>query len=164
MLWASGTAGPRTPGTGVQPPAAGTVRLVPEPPALAALHDGEMPQKDQLCGAFWGALVLAAAGYAADQDEVALGAGTTLATGDPSEWLPPGASPRTDYRLSIPVATDEPSSGTSATGVARAVEELSGRDLAVVPVAGPWSAQTVGSLLEVVSGSVAGPSAGYTLV
>ena len=114
----------------------GAVRLVPEPPALSALHAEEMPQKDQLCGAFWGTLALAAAGHRADQDEVALRAGTSLATGDPSEWLPPGASPRTDYRLAIPVAEDEPSSGTSATGVARAVEELSEGALAVVPVAG----------------------------
>jgi len=136
---------------------------MPEPTALAALHARELPQKDQLCGAFWGALALAAAGYPADQDEVALRAGTTLAEGDPSGWLPPGASPRTDYRLNIPVAADEPSSGTSATGVARAVGELSGRSLAVVPVAGPWSAETVVSLLEVVA-SGAGSSTGCTLV
>lgn len=136
----------------------------PEPAGLATLHARELPQKDQLCGAFWGALALAAAGHPADQDEVALRAGTTLAEGDPSGWLPPGASPRTDYRLNIPVAADEPSSGTSATGVARAVEELSGRGLAVVPVAGPWDAGTVVSLLEVVSSAVAGSSAGCTLV
>ena len=137
---------------------------VPEPADLAALHGRELPQKDQLCGAFWGALALSAAGHPADQDGVALRAGTTLAEGDPSGWLPPGASPRTDYRMGIPVAADEPSSGTSATGVARAVEELSGGALAVVPVAGPWSAETVVSLLGVVSASVAGSSTGCTLV
>lgn len=134
-------------------PAAGQVSPVPEPPGLGTLHGRELPQKDQLCGAFWGALALASAGYPADQDEVALRAGTTLAEGDPSGWLPPGASPRIDYRLDIPVAADEPSSGTSATGVARAVEELSGGGLAVVPVAGPWSAKTVRSLVEVVASS-----------
>jgi hypothetical protein len=64
----------------------------------------------------------------------------------------------------IPVAADEPSSGTSATGVARAVEELSGGSLAVIPVAGPWSAQTVVSLLEIVASSVAGSPTGCTLV
>ena len=142
----------------------GRANPVPEASDLAALHRRELPQKDQLCGAFWGALALTAAGYPADQDQVALRAGTTLAEGDPSEWLPPGASPRTDYRLSIPVADDEPSSGTSATGVARAVEELSGRGLAVVPVAGPWSARTVISLLEIVASAVAGSSTGCTLV
>ena len=145
-------------------PPIGAARLVPEPPALATLHGEEMPQKDQLCGAFWGALALAAAGYRADQDEVALRAGTSLATGDPAEWLPPGASPRTDYRLDIPVAEDEPSSGTSATGMVRAVEELSEGALAVVPVAGPWSADSVLSLLEVVASFPAGEVPGCTLV
>lgn len=138
---------------------------MPEPQALADLHREEMPQKDQLCGAFWGALALAAAGHRADQDEVALRAGTTLAAGDPSEWLPPGAPPRTDYRLEIPMAEDEPSSGTSAPGVARAVEELSGGALAVVPVAGPWSAETVILLVEVVASLFAsGEAPGCTLV
>ena len=149
----------------MQTPPVGAVRLVPEPPTLAALHAEKMPQKDQLCGAFWGALALTAAGHRADQDEVALRAGTSLATGDPSEWLPPGASPRTDYRLGIPVAEDEPSSGTSASGVARAVEEISRGALAVVPVAGPWSAETVLSLLETVSSSLpTGEALGCTLV
>ena len=149
----------------MQTPPVGAVRLVPEPPTLAALHAEKMPQKDQLCGAFWGALALTAAGHRADQDEVALRAGTSLATGDPSEWLPPGASPRTDYRLGIPVAEDEPSSGTSASGVARAVEEISRGALAVVPVAGPWSAETVLSLLETVSSSLpTGEAPGCTLV
>ncbi len=147
----------------MKPPSVGRVSSLPEAPDLAALHARELPQKDKLCGAFWGALALAAAGHRADQDEVALRAGTTLAEGNPSEWLPPGASPRTDYRLSIPVAADEPSSGTSATGVARAIEELSEGNLAVVPVAGPWSAETVVSLLGAVASSVA-DSSGCTLV
>jgi hypothetical protein len=149
----------------MQTPATGAMRLVPESPALAALHEKEMPQKDQLCGAFWGALALAAAGHTADQDEVAISAGTTLATGDPSGWLPPGASPRTDYRLKIPVAEDEPSSGSCAAGVARAIEELSGGALAVVPVAGPWSGEMVVSVIAIVaSRSPAGTSSGCTLV
>src|ERR671932_167211 len=101
-------------------PLAEPVRLVPGPSDLAGLHERSMPQKDQLCGAFWGSLVLTAAGYPADQDEVALRAGTTLAEGDPAEWLPPGASPRTDYTLSIPVAADKASSGTSAPSLPRA--------------------------------------------
>src|ERR671932_629753 len=129
-------------------PLAEPVRLVPGPSDLAGLHERSMPQKDQLCGAFWGSLVLTAAGYPADQDEVALRAGTTLAEGDPAEWLPPGASPRTDYTLSIPVAADKASSGTSAPSLARSIEELSGHALAVIPVAGRWTAATVASLVE----------------
>src|ERR687894_407069 len=95
-------------------PVAGLVRLVPGARDLAGLHERSIPQKDQLCGPFWGSLALTAAGHPADQDDVALRAGTTLAEGDPAEWLPPGASPRTDYALSIPTATDEASAGTSS--------------------------------------------------
>jgi hypothetical protein len=130
-------------------PLAGEVGIFPDPRDFALLHEREMPQKDQLCGAFWGALTLSAAGHAASQEEVALRAGTTLAEGDPTSWLPPGASPRTDYKLPIPVAPDEASAGTSATGVARSIEELSGGTLSIVPVAGPWTADTVVSLVEI---------------
>jgi hypothetical protein len=129
-------------------PLAGVVEIVPDPQGFALLHERAIPQKDQLCGPFWGALALAAAGYAVDQDEVAICAGTTLAEGDPAEWLPPGASPREDYGASLPVATDEAHSGTSAPGLARSIEKLSGGSLAVVPVAGPWTADTVVSLIE----------------
>jgi hypothetical protein len=130
-------------------PLAGTVGIFPGPRDFALLHERTMPQKDQLCGPFWGALVLSAAGHPASPEDVALMAGTTLADGDPAGWLPPGASPRTDYEATIPVAPDEASAGTSATGVARSIEELSGGTLSVVPVAGPWSAETVVSLGEI---------------
>jgi hypothetical protein len=129
-------------------PLAETVGIIPGPPDFSLLHERAMPQKDQLCGAFWGALTLSAAGYATSQEEVALEAGTTLAEGDPAGWLPPGASPRTDYEATITGAPDEASAGTSATGVARSIEELSAGALTVVPVAGPWSDDTVVSLVE----------------
>lgn len=109
-----------------------------------------MPQKDQLCGPFWGALALTAFGHPTEQEQVARRAGTTLATGDPSNWLPPGAKPRTDYRISPPVAVDEARAGTSARGLARAVEELSGAGLAAIPVAGPWTGEAVELLVQVV--------------
>ena len=125
---------------------------VPGPPDLARLHAKELPQKDHLCGAFWGALALQAAGFReadggpVDQDLVALRAGTTIAPGD-DDALPPGASPRVDYRLEL--EQGEPAtSGTAASGLARAVGELSGGRLAVVPVAGPWTAESVVGLAE----------------
>ncbi|HJQ28662.1 MAG TPA: hypothetical protein VJ827_04945 [Rubrobacter sp.] len=130
-------------------PSAGAVGIFPGPRDFALLYESELPQKDQLCGAFWGALTLSAAGRPASQEEVALRAGTTLAEGDPTGWLPPGASPRADYTRPIPVAPDEASAGTSATGVARSIEELSEGTLSAVPVAGPWSAGTVASLVEI---------------
>lgn len=128
---------------------AGAVGVLPGPRDFALLHERAMPQKDQLCGAFWVSLILSAAGHEASQEDVALRAGTVLAEGDPARWLPPGASSRADYEVTIPVAPDEASAGTSATGVARSIEDLSGGALAVVPVAGPWTADTVVSLVEI---------------
>jgi Family of unknown function (DUF6885) len=133
----------------VRGPLAGEIEVVAGPRDFALLHERSMPQKDQLCGPFWGALILSATGHAASQEEVALRAGTTLAEGDPAGWLPPGASPRIDYAATIPVASEVASSGTSATGVARSIEELSEGTLGVVPVAGPWSAERVVSLVEI---------------
>jgi hypothetical protein len=130
-------------------PLAGVGETVPGPRDFALLHEEAMPQKDQLCGAFWGALVLSASGHPASQEEVALRAGTTLAEGDPAGWLPPGAAPRADYEAAIPIASYGPLAGTSATGVARGIVGLSGGALAAVPVAGPWSAATLVSLVEI---------------
>lgn len=123
------------------------------PPGLASLHAAELPQKDQLCGAFWGSLALRAFGFVeadgepVDQDAVAREAGTTLAGGDPAQWVPPGASPRGDHRLAFPEASDE-ASGTAAPGVARAIDVLSRGALRAVPVAGPWDAGRVVALLR----------------
>ena len=122
--------------------------------ALAALHDAELPQKDELCGAFWGSLALRAFGIESvrdepvDQDLVAREAGTTLSHGDPYESLPPGEQPRVDYRLELPVAADPAGAGTAASSLARAIESCSGGRLAVVRVAGDWRAGAVTLLLE----------------
>lgn len=134
-----------------------TVTIVPGLEPIAALHRRELPQKDNLCGAFWGALVLRAAGVTevdgepVDQDLVALHAGTTLPEGDPETFVPRGAVPRNDYRLELPPAADPDASGTSAPALARAIERLSGGKLAVVPVAGPWSGERVLGLVETVA-------------
>ena len=45
-----------------------SITLIPGAQDLGLLHDKAIPQKDQLCGAFWGALVLTAAGHPMDQD------------------------------------------------------------------------------------------------
>lgn len=41
-------------------PLAGAGEILPGPGDFVLLHEGTMPQKDQLCGAFWGALTLSA--------------------------------------------------------------------------------------------------------
>jgi hypothetical protein len=124
-------------------------RLVAGADRTAALHAAELPQKDELCGAFWGLLALRLAGHqesdgaALDQEAVALAAGTVLAPGDHVGVLPPGEPGRRDYRLALPVTDRADASGTSAAGVARAVAQLSDGALRAVPIAGPWDDTTV---------------------
>jgi hypothetical protein len=119
---------------------------------LAALHDAELPQKDDLCGAFWATLALRAAGFEEhdgtpiDQDEAARAAGSTVSADGRGEALPAGEEGRRDYRLEPPRVRAE-TSGTSAAGVVRAVEELSDGVLSALPVRGPWSAESVRLLL-----------------
>src|SRR5215208_3268081 len=73
--------------------------------------------------------------------------------GDPVEWLPPGAAPRNYYTSDLPLTPDGASAGTSAAGVARSIEKLSGGALSVIPVAGPWTEEKVASLIETASES-----------
>jgi hypothetical protein len=113
----------------------------------AELHRVLMPQKDNLCGAFWGAMVLTAAGLdGVDQDLVALESGTLLPEGGEPPPLA-GVESRLDYRLDLPLAP-RAESGTSGQGLAIAIEHLSGGRLAAVAVAGPWTAETVADLVS----------------
>jgi len=131
--------------------------LLPGARELLAAHAREAPQRDELCGAFCGALALHAAGFGShpprggeplDQDAVAVAAGSVLAaTPDPSH-LPPGAVGRRDYRVELPRVADSALSGTTAAGLLAAVEELSGEALQAVPFAGPWSAAALGGLFD----------------
>jgi len=129
--------------------------------AIASLHARELPQKDSLCGCFWGSLVLRAAGAEArdggllDQDRVAVEAGTVLPEADPARLVPPGEAPRRDYRLPLPKASDPSLGGTAAPALARALERLAGGRLTVVPVAGPWDEDSVVALVEATA--AAGP-------
>jgi hypothetical protein len=125
------------------------------PAALAADYDAELPQKDQLCGCFWGCLALralgvrAVAGEPVDQDLVAREAGTVLIGGDPMQWVPPGETVnRGDYRLELPPTEDPAAAGTGTEPLVGAIERLGGGSVSVVPVAGPWTAASVVSLLE----------------
>jgi uncharacterized protein DUF6885 len=112
----------------------------------ADLHRRLLPQKENLCGAFWGAMVLRDAGFDnVDQDLVALEAGAQLPPGRPEPPLA-GVVPVTDYRFTLPV-TDQRRSGTASAPLARAIEWLSGGTLAVIPVRGPHSGEKVVELV-----------------
>jgi len=126
------------------------LELLPGARELLALHERELPQRDDLCGAFCGALALRAggveraAGEPLDQDAVALAAGSVIASTHGS--LPHGERGRRDYRLRIPVIDDPTISGTTAAGVQRAIEQLAGGALLALPFAGPWGPDTLDGL------------------
>ncbi|MGH3601402.1 MAG: DUF6885 family protein, partial [Pseudonocardiaceae bacterium] len=129
-----------------------SLRSVPGAERLVELHGAELPQKDELCGAFWGTLALRVAGVTdgsmpVDQDSVAALAGSTLSP-RPQDDLPPGELGRSDYRISLPAADEPAVSGTSAGGLVRALRELAGAALAVIPVAGPWTPGAVTAVMD----------------
>jgi Family of unknown function (DUF6885) len=128
--------------------------LLPGARELLAAHARELPQRDDLCGAFCGALALHAAGIdehdsePLDQDAVALAAGSVVsAQADPGS-LPFDEQGRRDYRLALPFVNDASRSGTTATGLLGAIEALSGRRLAAIPYSGPWTARTLAGLFD----------------
>jgi hypothetical protein len=130
------------------------VTLLPGARALLAAHARELPQRDDLCGAFCGALALTAAGVLerdgqpVDQDAVALAAGSIVGSVREQGVLPHGESGRRDYRLAIPMIEDSDLSGTTAAGLREAIEEVSDGTLAAIPYAGPWTAETLGGLFD----------------
>jgi hypothetical protein len=135
-------------------PTAIDIALLPGARRLLELHARELPQRDDLCGAFCGALALGAAGLSErggeplDQDAVAVAAGSVISGRRADGTLPHGETGRRDYRLAIPQIEDSDLSGTTAGGVHGAVEALSAGALRSIPFAGPWSAETLGRLFE----------------
>jgi hypothetical protein len=128
--------------------------LLPGARALLAAHARELPQRDDLCGAFCGALALQAAGIEryddepVDQDAVALRAGSVVSRAREPGVLPHGEPGRRDYRLSLPSIDDADASGTTAAGLVTALEELAGERLAAIPFSGPWTPATLGRLFD----------------
>jgi hypothetical protein len=124
---------------------------------LLAAHARALPQRDDLCGAFCGALALRAAGIGGrggdqlDQDAVALAAGSVVCAVADVGHLPYAEQGRRDYRLPIPRVEDGAVSGTTAAGLLEAIEALSGGRLAAMPYSGPWSAATLAGLFDAVA-------------
>jgi hypothetical protein len=131
--------------------------LLPGARELLAFHASELPQRDDLCGAFCGALALHAAGVELptgepiDQDTVAAAAGSVVSTQQDTGNLPHGETGRRDYRLALPFVDDATVSGTTAAGVVDAIERLAGGALAAIPYSGPWTASTLDGLFELVA-------------
>jgi hypothetical protein len=118
------------------------------------MHTNELPQRDDLCGAFCGALALGAAsieddqGRRYDQDAVAMAAGSIISTHRDISTLPFGEQGRRDYRLPMTFIDDPAVSGTTAAGVVQAIRTLSKERLAAIPYSGPWTASTLDGLFE----------------
>jgi hypothetical protein len=129
--------------------------LLPGARELLAAHARELPQRDDLCGAFCGALALSAAGIETrggdplDQDAVALAAGSVVSEIGAPGHLPHGEAGRRDYRLTPAFIEDAAASGTTAAGVVDAIGSLSDGRLAAIPYAGPWTADTLAGLFGV---------------
>lgn len=131
--------------------------LFPGGERLVAEHQAELPQKNDLCGAFWGCLALRQQGYdrtpddgdVLDQDSVGTRAGSTLPLRPEEEELPPGEEGRTDYRLEFPLMEDTKKSGTSIQGAIRAVGAISEGGLDAVTVSGPFETDDVRRIFAV---------------
>jgi hypothetical protein len=126
--------------------------ITPVPERFTQFHAAELPQKDELCGPFWGSLALRAYGFErvgseiVDQDLIALRAGSLLTPKEITNLLtilPPGASGRADYRLTLPESRDPSRAGTSSVGLARSIEQCAAGQLEVVPIAGPWESERI---------------------
>ncbi len=128
------------------------VTLLPGARELLAEHARVLPQRDDLCGAFCGALALHAAGIEAadplDQDAVALAAGSLVSAVPDPGILPRGEAGRRDYRLQLPTIADGDRSGTTAAGVRQAVESLSEGALEAIPFSGPWNVAALDGIFE----------------
>jgi hypothetical protein len=131
--------------------------LLPGARALLTIHARDLPQRDDLCGAFCASLALRAAGVEdpegepLDQDAVALAAGSIVSSLQDGQSLPRGERGRRDYRLSLPSVADPALSGTTPAGLVRAVERLSNGALLALPYRGPWTAVTLAGLFDLVS-------------
>lgn len=126
--------------------------------ATGGLPPTDAQQKDNLCGPFHAARLLVDIGVTEwegerlDQDLVALHAGTSLPEVEVGPQVPPGANNLRDYRFELPRVA-QARSGTSARGLAAAIERLSGGRLVCVPLSGEWTATAVERLLTGVGGS-----------
>jgi hypothetical protein len=127
---------------------------------LLRSHAAELPQRDDLCGAFCGALALSAAGIEqhgaepADQDAVARAAGTVVSRIPDVSALPHGERGRRDYRIVPPMIDDASVSGTNCAGVLRGIERVSGGQLAALPYSGPWSPGSLDALFDALAARV----------
>jgi hypothetical protein len=124
---------------------------------LLQAHARELPQRDDLCGAFCAALALRGAGIERwedeplDQDAVARAAGTVVSRVADRAALPHGERGRRDYRIAPALIDDATVSGTNCAGVVAAIDELSGNSLAAIAYEGPWTVPAIDGMFDLLA-------------
>lgn len=126
------------------------IAFIPGADRVLVEHRRELPQKNELCGAFWVTLGLRAfEELALEQDDVGRAAGSLLSAIQTSDSLPPGHEGRDDYVLDLPRVSDPAiDSGTSPEGLRVATSELSGGSYVAVPISGDWTGANLAELLK----------------
>jgi len=121
-----------------------TTQLMPDSRRLLEVHEHAMPQKDELCGAFWSSLVVSILTHRhVSQEEAAVAAGTRLSSTPDPESLPPGEDGRRDYSVELPTTPDASLAGTAPKGIVESLYSLSEGLITGLPIRGPWSEETV---------------------
>jgi len=121
-----------------------TTQLMPASSRLLAVHEHAMPQKDELCGAFWSSLAVSIlTDRRVSQEEAAVAAGTSLSSAPDPESLPPGEDGRRDYSVKLPTTPDASLAGTSPRGIVESLYSLSEGSVTGLPIRGPWSEDSV---------------------
>jgi hypothetical protein len=124
--------------------------------AVHAVRDAAVNQRDNLCGCFWSWVALRAfdGSDLPDEEDVAMIAGCVVPIGrtDPAfslPWKGVGVTASWPYRLALPTSADDRMIGSSAFGVARAVDVLSDGRLVVLPYRSDrWTASLVQELIS----------------
>lgn len=125
-----------------------STHLLPGIQSLATVHHQAGQQPDNLCGAYWVAILLQWAGFTVTTEQVAQQAGSILPLGNPVNWLPQGAVSRQDYALPLPVTDCLAEAGTSAQGLIYAVEQITSGAYCLLPLQADWTADRVMALLH----------------
>jgi hypothetical protein len=134
----------------VMPAETVTLKFLPGAERVLAEHRQELPQKNELCGAFWVTLGLRAfANAKIEQDHVGLAASSLLSVVQVADSLPPGHPGRDDYILDLNRAVESDiDSGTSSQGLQVATSQLSEGAFTSVPVSGEWTSAKVAEMLS----------------
>ena len=134
------------------------VTLLPGAQELLAVHARELPQRDDLCGAFCGTLALHAAGIeefdgeTVDQDAVAVAAATVVSAVRDDANLPLDERGRRDYRVPPRLIDDgRRRARRRAAWPAPSSSSPPGRSRHS-PTAGPWPTGALAGLFELAAG------------